>query len=201
MAAVRPGPGRARRGRACSLNPRRRRARSGGGSARARRSLASLARAASSVLLPSRPAAGAAPSGGSPMRQSPWKKAPSSTTQLGRDERRLRRGSPRAARSAAARAPCPLTRPRIETTPQSISASTCPVSPTIRVLSETIRPLARPSMRRVSRKRSSPENSVPSSRKPFRSSAERPLIFSMRCEPSTCSTGLARRAAAARRGG
>src|SRR5262245_7625412 len=73
----------------------------------------------------------------------------------------------------------PVTLPRIETTPQSISASTWPVSPMISMLSETTRPLRRPSTRSTSRKRSSPENSVPSSRKPFRSSDERPLSLSI----------------------
>ena len=67
--------------------------------------------------------------------------------------------------------------PRMETTPQSMSASTWADSPTISVLSETIRPFRRPSIRKVSRKRNSPLNSVPSSMKPLRSSAERPLIF------------------------
>ena len=76
--------------------------------------------------------------------------------------------------------------PRIETTPQSISASTCPVSPTIRVLSETIAPLGAAVDAAACRGSAArPRTPMPSSRKPFRSSAERPLIFSMRVEPST----------------
>src|SRR3990172_11648804 len=71
--------------------------------------------------------------------------------------------------------------------PQSISASTWPVSPMISMLSETTRPFRRPSTRSTSRKRSSPENSVPSSRKPFRSSACRPLSFSIPLQTSTLS--------------
>ena len=110
--------------------------------------------------------------------QSPWKKAPSSMRSFG--ETRVACTREPASSSIRCR-PCtrPLTVPRMETTPQSISASTWPDSPTISVLSETTRPFSRPSMRKVSRKRSSPWNSVPSSMKPFRSSATRPLIFSM----------------------
>src|SRR5271169_4913919 len=88
------------------------------------------------------------------------------------------------ARSSTRSRPCtrPLTVPRIETMPQSMSASMRAVSPTTSVLSETILPLTQPSIRNVFRKRSSPSNSVPSSMKPFRSSETSPfnLIIGLR---------------------
>ena len=88
--------------------------------------------------------------------QSPWKNAPSSITRLRRDERGLHPGPGQQLDALRGPGRGPLTVPRIDTTPQSISASTSPASPTISVFSETMRPLSLPSMRKVLRKRSSP---------------------------------------------
>src|SRR5258708_25850493 len=121
-----------------------------------------------------RGAGAAVPAGRAPISESPWKKAPSSITSLG-DTSVASTFDP--ARSSIRCRPCtrPVTAPRMDTTPQPMSASTCPDSPTIRVLSETILPFRRPSIRSVSLKRSSPRNSVPSSMKPLSPSATSPL--------------------------
>src|SRR2546425_4988333 len=114
-----------------------------------------------------------------PMSHCPENTAPSSITSFG--ETRLAWTLDPASSSMRWRPfTRPVTVPRIDTTPQSISASTLPDSPTISVCSETTLPVSRPSMRKVSWKRSSPWNSVPSSMKPLRSSLARPLSLIIR---------------------
>ena len=186
MASRRPGPGRARRARACSLN-RRRRTCSVRRRIRSRSSLTASRLRAASVLVykvlcyaargPARCLAAALAAAracaahcGRLARARGWRggrwragrrglrrqrralphaalaleERPVLDHEPRRDQRRLHARSRRAARCAGARAPGPVTLPRIETTPQSISASTWPVSPMISVLSETIAALEAP---------------------------------------------------------
>ena len=193
---MRPEPGRARKARAWPLNPRRRRARSDGGSARARRSLPvpSVESAASSSL-----AAGGR--GGCPRAARPCGSHPGRR----RRPRRAawarpaspRRDSPRAARSSAARAPSPSpdlgsrrrrSRSRRRPARSRRRSACCP------------RRCVPWRGRRCAACRGSaarPRTPTPSSRNPFRSSAERPLIFSMRWSlarfgVSTAASGSAR---------